>query len=322
MTASEFVQAIKSFGNTSFTEEQLRQKVLEIADNDKNFVRYFWDYKRREITGARIVDLGNGQYKATFTERASKTREKSKKKKEQKPRLEEQLGVNKLTYGPIGDDDALKIFIYTLNKFKELATTRCKIRVNRTLIYFNNPDAVFLAPPDYKKAPISFVFKQIAFHAQNGQVIDNVIRWGENEGKINALTNSYDPTKPLSKTKKQFVDSLKGLTKNGKKVAGDYYECLSDTREFLKNKKTPLDVYNDLIYKASTPLDFVENVRNHIGKRLGNALTFDFIKEFGKIYGYSRLDFPKPDLHIKRTTYSKHGQQSWWLFKHTQNYRF
>lgn len=304
MTASEFVDALKSFGETSFTKEQLRQKVIEIAGNDKNFTGYFWDYKRRPIRGASIIDLGNGQFKASIVEKAKKAQsykgKRRKSKKEPKPKLEELLGVNKLTYKSLADDEALQVFLYTFKKFKDLAH-ECGVSVNESYRYFKYSDADFLSPPDYKKAPIQFIFKQLAFHAQNGQVIKNVIKWDVNESVMDSTTNGYDPTKPLSKTKKEFSACFGNLNDDKKKIVNDYYDCLSDVCEFLKNKTTSDEVCNALIAGASTPLDYIGNVKKHIKKRYGEALTFDFIKEFGKIYGYSALDFPKPDLHIKRT---------------------
>ena len=161
--------------------------------------------------------------------------------------------------------------------------------------YFTKSDVHFLAPTNPSTHPMEFIFKQLAFHAQNGTNIESIIEWKNNETFIESTTNRYNCSLPLSVSRKDFTDHF---ASDREDVLNSYYDCLNDIRLFLSSHPSPASVRSAL-YDID-PRAIFKNMHNNIKNRYGIALTFDFVKEFGRVFGLSGFDYPKPDLHIKR----------------------
>jgi hypothetical protein len=215
----------------------------------------------------------------------------------------------------ITDDDALKIAIKTLKELYNHSSATTGSLPNRRLTqneideYFLNSDKTFLDPTSSLN-DIQFIFKELAFHAQNGTNIEKIIKFinPSIQTHISRVTNNFNASIPLLNLSVYLSHPLySGYSSNSIDVLRSYYNCLNEIRSFLHSCSNSVDVLTKLQNNpvtgnsAARPKDWYENFQHYISSRYGEPLTFDFLKEFGRSYNYNCLDFPKPDLHVKRT---------------------
>lgn len=281
------------FGNGS----RLRQ-----AAEEAGFAITEFSVEDRHITFVRGGDWPNN------------TREREGQEEGEQNGKKQRINFERTT---LEDDDALKIVIETMKRLynHRLATTREDCPGYRRLTqaeidtYFIRSDRDFLdtTPP---LSDIPFIYKELAFHAQNGTDVENIVDFMNPtiQSHINNATHNYDPS--LSLVSKTLFISMNtkysGYTGNNLQVIDSYYDCLEDARLLLTGCHTANDVKDKILTKldgttATLPKDIYKNLKRFIKHRYRVALTFDFLKEFGRSFGFASLDYPKPDLHVKRT---------------------
>lgn len=207
-------------------------------------------------------------------------------------------------YLDLSDEESAKFFVYTMKTFLYF----CDINEVDFKEYLKSTDKTFLAENGLDVNSVNFVFKQLAYHATNRQ---NAAFDFSNENNKNAMydfTEHYNPINFLEKIDNLGFDDAVNLLTNKldpgakKKQIEEYLKCLISAANFLKNKQTKNEVVNSFKYDENgVLLDNQRDVFKHfvrlINHGYGKALTFDFLKEFD----CDVFDFPKPDLHIKRT---------------------
>lgn len=197
--------------------------------------------------------------------------------------------------------EALQILLYSVKKFHEIAENYEEEKMADQKYYVAS-DEKFLKDADENLDEISFIFKELAFHAQNGSN-NSLINFELDSKFIYEFTMHYNPKAFLNKignniTEANVSEFIAGLS-NGdpnksSKFVLNYLKCLKYCAEYLVTKNNKAEVVADL--KANSYKEAFNKFTNRIKKGYGLALTLDFLKEFdSKVFNY-----PKPDLHLRR----------------------
>ena len=343
--ADAFREAARSFNGAEFSKEELKAKYIELVDggeNDNHFNNYFADFRRGTANiRFRILQVNEDLYVTDETEAAEDVILNSSHPATSDEENADVDDIVSFEKQQISDEDALKFFIYTLKmfykkgenkyrnhpKFKDLKDKDKTSKVQKELDrYFQRSDKDLLDPKK-KLKDIPFIYKQLAFHAQNGSNILDIIKFYDHNTpeSIKRTTHNFNVKDEL-----ESYEVFRNLCGNAsEKLLRSYYNCLNTIRLFLKdlrsleevkqlflppeNERTPLDFYNKFHSAVLENINAGKGQRDrmHNVPRYGEALTFDFLKEFGKVFDYKEFDFPKPDLHVKRTMI--------WLFNKEEN---
>lgn len=219
----------------------------------------------------------------------------------------------------LSEDDAAKFFIYTMRYYLKLFRTPLPCKPGIVLptgftapkMYLSPTDKLLLDPTSSLSAD-SFVFKQMIFHSQNGT---GKIDFLANEVRIRTYLCSYDINafyryisgKTIA-TEAPIIQRSIGASSD---QATQFFKTAKSIITYLHTKKTSLrpgvslhDSIKEDFITFMTTYDYLriyETMKNPPISiyGLGEALTFDFLKEFDRCF-----DLPKPDLHVKRTLVS------------------
>lgn len=144
------------------------------------------------------------------------------------------------------------------------------------------------------------VFYRMAFHLQNATMKKNVVDFKNNykllhEPLLNfdfrEVLNTYQDEKELYKSLSKKISKIKYVEENFEKTVGyKYAKSLYASALFLSK----FNSYEDLINCFLNLGDMLPLFLHFEIYGFGIALACDFVKELD-----SRLDFAKPDIHIK-----------------------
>lgn len=144
------------------------------------------------------------------------------------------------------------------------------------------------------------VFYRMAFHLQNATMKKNVVDFKNNykllyEPLLNFdfrdVLNTYQDEKELYKSLSKKINKIKYVEENFEKTVGyKYAKSLYASALFLSK----FNSYEDLINCFLNLGDMLPLFLHYEIYGFGIALACDFVKELD-----SRLDFAKPDIHIK-----------------------
>lgn len=214
----------------------------------------------------------------------------------------------------LSQEDSLKFVIFTVKTFWDLCKKNNIQEVSR---YYSSTDQILLK--DDSLTDIQFIFKQIAFHATNRQNSPFVFKDCENA--VKEFTKGYNSQKfynyynQTGLDKKQMIydfaescgKAIKPMDtdaedqKNKKYIKFtrfvEYVNCLADAAFFLLDKTSKNEVIDAFNVTNGTINEIFNRFVSEIRHGYGIPLTFDFLKELDS----DVFDYPKPDLHVKRT---------------------
>ena len=205
---------------------------------------------------------------------------------------------------PISDQNALSFFCWLI---ESVYSEGHGLRLQDQEIdqHFSSSERNLL-DPFHALSDIQFIFKELAFHAQNSPLGD-VIQFDPNNpnsaaAHIEAITNGFDPTQPLG-TYQQFASFASYADPKNAPKLRSYYHLLEESACLLNGLTSVTDFENRIGSNGSgaTAKDIFQSFSANIRSLYKEALTFDFLKEFGIAFGLTGYDFPKPDRHFKRT---------------------
>ena len=190
----------------------------------------------------------------------------------------------------MSDDDALKFVIYTINKYEYY----CGLYRVSPIDYTKPTDARLLGP----KAPWKkFMLREFAYHANNktNPPFRNFIG---SLASLRGITRSFDTSYVSTLTVAVLAPNLKGIGCNASQ-AENYAKMLIDSARLIDSKRCRRNVISRInsVMPIMNPSNVVRGFRHLVGTGFGNALTFDLLKELD----CKTFDFPKPDMHIRRT---------------------
>ena len=205
---------------------------------------------------------------------------------------------------PLSKGDALSFFYFSIKSLYDvgigLGLTGPEIED-----YFAESSAVYLHYNPSLHSDLWFIFKLLAYHAQNGPLMKTIQfdptpgATSNSESHIDRITNGFDPSKELL----DFATfrSWHGYASAKPTELHRYYCCLEDIRNVLNRCKTKDDFEKEMgIDSLTDPKDIYKAFTTQIQHCYGEALVFDFLKEYAQAFPNPRYDFPKPDRHIKR----------------------
>ncbi len=293
MKASRIFDNVINTIDQPFTKDDVWNALIDDPEWDRS-KGYLHSLFRDRMIRQFIVKENDGYHRVRNIEFATRQSNNSNKKP-RVPFIEKQ----------IDEEDALKFFIFTIKKMYELGTSaRIGLPTNRIDQYFISTDNTYLNPFN-NLGSIQFIYKELAFHAQNGTEIGNIVKFTPGqpiEDHIAYVTHNYSINIPLED--EQIFLSHPEYNGYGPDKLADlrrYYQCLVEIQQFLRGCNSAMDVHNKLLRRGDDPRQMFLNLKEDIKNCYGVALTFDFIKEFGRAHEFTDLDFPKPDLHVKRT---------------------
>ena len=222
-------------------------------------------------------------------------------------------------FNPAFPSDVFKFFIYTMQHYLKLFAKHLSYKagivppvgMSNVKIYLSPTDKYLLDPTSSLPSD-NFVFKQMVFHTQNRT---NGIDFLEKERAISGYLCGYDIgafNRYISgKTETREVPTIQRAIGVSANQAKNFFKAVKSIAAYLNSKIVSLPAGVSL--HASVVSDFsgympaydylgiYDAMRNSPISvcGLGEALTFDFLKEFDPIF-----DLPKPDLHVKRTMVS------------------
>ena len=229
----------------------------------------------------------------------------------------------KIPFSPLtlSDEDALKFFVFTVRHYLELIdlTIASDIELKSNIVspltlkkLYLSPTDKFLLDPNCSLSVESFIFKEMVFHSQNKQ---GGIDFFGKETDINRYLLNYDINAfhryISTRTKGTEVPHIATTLSVSETQAENFFDTVKSVCEYLYGKKRTLS--HGVSFKDHVKRDFIGYMAtfDYLGifnrmknppisiKGLGEALTFDFLKEFDRDF-----DLPKPDLHVKRTMVS------------------
>lgn len=221
---------------------------------------------------------------------------------------------------PLSSAEALKFCVHTVRYYLRLIDehSRTNLKPGISLagtslykLYLAPTDKLFLDPLGTLPAD-SFVFKEMVFHTQNRQ---GGIPFLAKEASIDTYLLHYDIPAFYryisTKTSGGEVPVIQAALEVTEDQAEDFFKSVKSIAIYLNRKLSGLTPGTTL--KASVIGDFsgfmptfnYKGIYNAMKNPpisisgLGEALTFDFLKELDPVF-----NLPKPDLHVKRTMIS------------------
>lgn len=204
----------------------------------------------------------------------------------------------------LSDDECLRFFIYTVEKYKALInkySASPAVAENWRKEYFRHKDRDYV-DPTHTLNEEQYTFKSMVCHAQNKT-------GGVDFTVLDSFCCGYDLDRFLLKPIETLKAELGALFPNKTpKGLSDLEKTISSIALFL-SKKTETQSMPDYITDKFRPFECRRDNHYRIPGKFksekifgfAEALSFDFLKEYCPYPGFTLFDFPKPDLHVKRT---------------------
>ena len=204
----------------------------------------------------------------------------------------------------LSDDDALRFYIYTVKTYKALIAKNSASSESADYWgkeYFRHKDWDYVDPM-HSLNEEQYTFKSMVCHSQNKN-------GGVDFRVLGAFCCGYDFHAFLRKSSAVCRTELRGLFQNKTQQGlSNLEKTISSIAKFLSKKphnKTMPDYINDTFRRLVCRTDNHYRIPGKFKKEnlfgFAEALSFDFLKEYFPNPTYNVFDFPKPDLHVKRT---------------------